>query len=212
MDTALAGVREDYEFTNSWFDVARGVWSALIPQIKPRRILEIGSYEGASACFLIDLLGQTQPLDLHCIDTWDGGIEHKNWQIDMPAVENRFRRNIQKAVGRAAHPVAVRTLKGSSHLELAKLIAEANSYDFIYIDGSHQAADVLTDAVMAFRLLQTGGVMAFDDYLWAEALPTGVDPLRCPKPAIDAFTNIFCRKLRILSAPLYQLYVQKIAD
>jgi hypothetical protein len=54
--------------------------------------------------------------------------------------------------------------------------------------------------------------MAFDDYLWAENLPTGIDPIRCPKPAIDAFTNLYCRKLRILQAPLYQLYVQKVAD
>jgi hypothetical protein len=61
-------------------------------------------------------------------------------------------------------------------------------------------------------VLKIGGVMAFDDYLWAEDLPYGNDPIRCPKIAIDSFTNIYCRKIRIISAPLYQLYIEKIAD
>jgi hypothetical protein len=39
-----------------------------------------------------------------------------------------------------------------------------------------------------------------------------VDILRCPKPAIDAFVNIYYQKLRVLKMPLYQLYLQKLAD
>jgi hypothetical protein len=97
---------------------------------------------------------------------------------------------------------------------LARLLTEgkAGYFDFSYVDGSHQAPDVICDAILAFKLLRVGGVMAFDDYLWAENLPTGIDPIRCPKPAIDAFTNLYCRKVRILQAPLYQLYMQKVAD
>jgi hypothetical protein len=63
-------------------------------------------------------------------------------------------------------------------------------FDFIYVDGSHQAPDVLADAFLSFRLLRENGVIAFDDYLWQEALPDGIDSIRCPKLAIDAFTNI----------------------
>jgi hypothetical protein len=54
--------------------------------------------------------------------------------------------------------------------------------------------------------------MAFDDYLWSENLPGGKDPLRCPKPAIDAFVNINFRKLNVLSALLAQVYIQKMSD
>ena len=32
----------------------------------------------------------------------------------------------------------------------------------------------------------------------------------CPSPAIDAFINVFQRKLKVMSAPLYQLYLQKV--
>ena len=87
-----------------------------------------------------------------------------------------------------------------------------NYFDFIYIDGSHQAPDVLSDAVLGFKLLKIGGVMAFDDYIWQEDLPTGKDPLRCPKPGIDAFVNINMRKLDILPTPINQLYIRKCAD
>ena len=57
-----------------------------------------------------------------------------------------------------------------------------------------------------------GGIIGFDDYLWQEPLPYGTDLLRCPKLAIDAFTNIYARKTRIMLAPLYWLYVQKLTD
>ncbi len=80
------------------------------------------------------------------------------------------------------------------------------------MDGSHQAPDVLADAVFAFPLLKVGGLMIFDDYLWSMELPGQQDSFNMPKPAIDAFVNIYQRKVRVLSAPLYQLYVMKTAD
>ena len=40
-------------------------------------------------------------------------------------------------------------------------------FDVIYVDGSHFADDVLTDGINAWRLLKQGGIMIFDDLLWA---------------------------------------------
>lgn len=206
-------VLTDFEFTNTWFDdTARPVWTHLIPQLSPARILEIGSYEGASACFLINQLAGKQRIELHCVDSWIGGPEHR--ATDMTEVEARFRRNLERATAAFPDRVDLHVHKGPSDRRLAMLLADAKAgyFDFVYVDGSHLAPDVLCDAVLAFRLLKVGGVMAFDDYLWAEEMPYGRDPLRCPKPAIDAFTNLYARKLRILVAPLVQLYIQKITD
>lgn len=203
----------DFVFTNRWFETtAKGVWDALIPQIRPKTILEIGSYEGNSACYLIENCAQATPIELHCVDTWQGGVEHAG--LDMQSVEARFRHNTALAISRASHPVSLHVHKEYSHLCLAKLVAEGRlgHFDLIYVDGSHQAPDVLSDAVLAFHLLKVGGYLIFDDYLWAENLPYGKDPLRCPKPAIDAFVNIYFRKIRLVSAPLSQLYAQKTSD
>jgi predicted O-methyltransferase YrrM len=208
----------EFSFTNQWFDtVARRGWDELIPQFNPTKILEIGSYEGASTCYLIDKLKDLpQPLDIHCVDSWEGGEEHVRDGTDMGEVEARFQNNVRLAVERAGGRASVVAHKGYSDMALASMLATGrkNYFDFAYIDGSHQAPDVLCDAVLAFKLVRVGGVIAFDDYVWAEAMPYGKDPLRCPKPAIDAFVNIHFRKVQILSptVPLYQLYIQKLSD
>ena len=210
--------KHQYDFTTNWFEVsARPVWDNMIPRLAPKQILEIGSYEGRSTCYLIDKLATRSDVEIHCIDSWEGGIEHQaggGFQTDMSEVERRFRQNTELSIRRATNRVDLVLHKGVSDLELSKLLAEGRQgyFDFIYVDGSHQAADVLCDAVLAFRLLRVGGVMAFDDYLWNEDLAYGTDPIRSPKIAIDAFTNIYCRKLRVMNAPLLQLYVRKTSD
>jgi predicted O-methyltransferase YrrM len=207
-----------YDFTNNWFEsLAKVVWELFIPQINPTRILEIGSYEGASTCYLIKKLADSKDIELHCVDTWQGGVEHQEGgggETDMSAVEKRFHHNTKTAISEVKHAVQLVIHKEHSDIALSKLIAEGkqNYFDFIYVDGSHQAPDVLCDAILSFRLLKIDGVIAFDDYLWQEKLPYGTDPIRCPKFAIDAFTNIYCRKIKVISAPLYQLYIQKISE
>jgi hypothetical protein len=208
----------EYWFTNDWFEIsARGAWDQLIPMVKPTKVLEVGSYEGASACYLITRVAQDAPLEIHCVDTWEGGIEHKPGgyaETDMKSVEGRFHYNVQLAIDSVPHAVDLVVHKDSSDSALARLLAgnKRNYFDFIYIDGSHQAPDVLTDAVLAFPLLRVGGVLAFDDYLWAEALPYGRDPLRCPKPAIDAFVNLNFRRLQVVPGPMKQFYARKMSD
>lgn len=207
-----------YDFTNKWFEgAAKANWDLLIPQIKPTKLLEIGSYEGASTCYLIDTLGSNSNIELHCIDTWTGGIEHKEGgtaQADMLAVENRFHKNVHISKSNKMYDIDIKIHKGHSDIELATLLANgySNYFDFIYIDGSHQAPDVLIDAVLSFKLLRIGGVIVFDDYLWSEESVTNRNINMCPKPAIDAFLNINFNKINIISAPLYQLYTQKISN
>jgi predicted O-methyltransferase YrrM len=215
--TAQQVAAGDPEFTTKWFSAAKPVWDNLMPREKPTRLLEIGSFEGASACYLIETLGSKYPIELHCVDTWQGGIEHQSgglYEKPMTVVEERFRRNTDLARAKAPHPIDLQIHKATSDMALAGLLAsgKASYFDFIYVDGSHQAPDVMIDAVLAFKLLRVDGILAFDDYLWSEKLATGVDPIRCPKIAIDAFTNIFCRKIKVLPGGGIQLYTRKTAE
>lgn len=208
---------KEYQFTNSWFTSHKKIWDQLFQQFKPNKILEIGSYEGASTCFIIETLGQANDIEIQCIDTWAGGIEHQKGghaEADMKAVEERFLENTSLATSKANKSINLIVHKKDSSQGLANLLVTVNSgyFDFIYIDGSHQAPDVLSDAVLSYKLLRKNGIMVFDDYLWQENFGGPVDPIRCPKIAIDAFTNIYCRNIKILHAPLNQLYIQKISD
>jgi cephalosporin hydroxylase len=83
-------------------------------------------------------------------------------------------------------------------------------YDFIYIDGSHLAKDVLTDAVLAWQILEPGGYLAFDDYTWTEKPRQEANPLDNPRLAIDAFYTIFRREAVILPSTQHQFWLMKV--
>jgi cephalosporin hydroxylase len=206
------------QFTNHWFMDNQASWQLLLDQFTPSKVLEIGAYEGQGSCFFIDRIASLRPLSLHCVDTWQGGVEHQAGErdpADMPLVQQRFQANVNLACSGAMHAVNVQTYQTTSDTALHHLNVQpehVGSFDLIYVDGSHQAADVLSDAVLAFRLLKLGGVMVLDDYLWLQEVNGQPDVLNAPKIAIDAFTTIYQRKLRqLFGKPNNQVYVQKIA-
>lgn len=80
-----------------------------------------------------------------------------------------------------------------------------SQYDFIYIDGSHLAKDVLVDAVLSWELLNIDGILIFDDYQWRDGNYCS------PKPAIDGFLSSYKSMYTILHAG-YQLHIRKIAN
>jgi SAM-dependent methyltransferase len=189
-----------FQFTADWFSLQSQAWPDLFNSVRPQHVLEIGSFEGRSACYTIQQCATLT--DLVCIDLWDFPGED---------VETRFDHNLGLALtGKPS--VRFRKLKTSSKNGLLSLLANSELFDFIYIDGSHLASDVLSDAILAFHLLRVGGIMVFDDYAWRSSRPD--DVLDHPKLAIDAFTNIFFRKVMIWPnhLPLYQLYLRKTSD
>jgi predicted O-methyltransferase YrrM len=215
--TCLDGkaIMEDFDFTYDWFGSnAEVIWRQLLPAIKPKKVLEIGSFEGRSTTFLMQYNDWCDDLEIYCVDSWEGSIEHTEHGLDMKKAENKFDKNISIAKRKASRNSNITKLKGFSDSELPKLLADnkCNYFDFIYVDGSHQAADVLLDAVLAFKLCRVGGVIGFDDYTWSEDLPYGKNLLRCPKLAIDAFTTIFAGKIAIINTPVVQIYAVKKSD
>ncbi len=168
----------DYEFSNHWFDMtARSLWDQAIPQFKIKTALEIGSFEGASACYLLERI---PGLSLTCIDTWEGSDEPGTRPHEMGGVEARFDRNTMRAVQDGQ---TIRKMRMRSDEALLGLNVEKAQFDFIYIDGSHTAQNCLTDSVLCWLLLAKGGLMIWDDYHWAPDFPDW----RRPKPAINAF-------------------------
>jgi len=207
--------RSKFQYTNNWFEsTCKPFWDFLLPQFNPRRILEIGSNEGQATCYLIEKLAEldpSQPAEIHCVDPWlDYDQSHSS--DDMAGVEMRYDHNIGTIKSITGQNIQIIKHKAPSDIVLPTMLVQGkkNYFDFVYVDGSHQAPDVLFDALMSYQLVRPGGYIAFDDYTWSEYPIEKKDPLRCPKIAIDAFTTIYGRKLYIDCAPLYQLYVQKV--
>lgn len=194
----------EYQFTQDWFAWAPEVWKQLIPHLPgepgSRQFLEIGSFEGRSAVWITENMMQDGD-ELYCVDTWEGGEEHG--EEDMVGVEGRFRHNLL-TLHKQFPARRVFQCSSTSTQRLAKSISQHNSYDFIYIDGSHIAKDVLADACMAWQVLKPKGLIVFDDYMWGNTR----DILHRPKVAIDAFCNIFAEEAEIVHVG-YQLVVRK---
>src|SRR6266851_288633 len=139
----------DYEFTVDWFTPHWHNWLIITEGRRISKILEIGSFEGRSACAMIDHFGKSAPLHVFCIDDWGAGFEHGIY--DMTAVEQRFDRNLGRAVAAAPSSVNLHKYKGKSMQHLSALLhyGHGQSFDLVFIDGSHKAADVLADLVMS---------------------------------------------------------------
>jgi predicted O-methyltransferase YrrM len=196
----------EYQFTQDWFHWAPEVWEQLIPLLPERKaFLEIGSFEGRSAVWIAENMAD-EGSHIDCIDTWQGGEEHS--EEDMAAVEARFDENARQVNGYYRASRLVSKFKGTSTQWLARFLDSPgctdHEYNFIYIDGSHIAKDVLTDACMAWPLLKKGGIMVLDDYMWGEPR----DILHRPKLAIDSFINIFAEEINIVHVG-YQMVIQK---
>ena len=176
-------------FTKDWFSKRRRQWRNQLEELRTGgvvRALEIGSYEGRSACWLAEYLAPD--LRLECIDPFVSD-----------EIEARFMQNTEALREQGLLSIS----KGLSINELACRIAEGREYDFIYVDGSHEGAIVLWDAVACFQLLRVGGKMCFDDYLWNRShrhFP--------PKPAINAFLRLYGPYLEV-TAKSYQVWVRK---
>jgi hypothetical protein len=123
----------------------------LFLEIKPRRTLEIGFAFGGSAL-------------LFTASYRDAGLQpcHQHTAID-PYQESVWDDAGLIAVESAGLREYLDFRSALSSVALPHLIADAVTFDLIYIDGSHLFEDVFVDFYFSTRLLADGGVVAFDD-------------------------------------------------
>ncbi len=182
----LAGER-NYQFQYDWFTHNISVWQTQLKSLvrTPIKMLEIGSYEGMATCWLLDYILTHPSATITCIDIY---------------FQDNFERNIAQTQAKEK----VTKLCGNSHQILPTL--SPNTYDLLYIDGSHLATDVKQDAVLSWDLLKVGGVVIFDDYL----LEIPDLPEQNPKIGIDEFLATIdnCYETTYQN---YQLIIKKTA-
>lgn len=196
-------------FTSDWVTRHIPNWKKHLGHLAGRphiRFLEIGSWEGRSTCWFLSNILTHASARIICIDTFKGSPDelaiHQHLRDAIGGIERRFERNI-KATGAAAK---VRKIKGFSQ-NIVRAMPHRQTFDVIYIDGSHEASDVLTDAVLCWPLLKPDGILIFDDYRWV-CLKGPRNRLKQPKPAVDAFIDLFSEQLRVLSKGR-QVFVRK---
>lgn len=178
-------------YTCDWFSSAiPGITRSLKPLSSVTRILEIGSFEGRSTVWFL----QTFPdATVVSVDTFEGSPEHS--AMDLTALYDRFCQNTEPYKDR------LEVRKGHSHSMLYGL--EPQSFDVIYVDGSHEEDDTLMDLLLSYGLLRPGGVMLVDDYR-QPAFP-GV------KRAVDHFESVFHSRVTRIHDQ-YQVHLVKTPE
>lgn len=187
--------RSRFTFRHRWFDECiRADWDRLTSPLRGKKlqILEIGCFEGASTTWILDNLMSHPGSTLTSIDTFKGGMEHQESEnvskYDIASLEDRFRANVAKC----EQAGKLKVMRARSDDALVKLRGRDARFDFIYIDASHVAIDVLHDAVMSWQMLNLHGKMVFDDFTWKGFMENCYNP----RIAIQAFLHCAAPELK----------------
>ena len=200
----------DHQHVASWFEggTFTSDWTSLhfsnwIEVLRPWRdlpvdVVEIGSWEGRSALFFLNYLPRAR---IVCIDPFTGNAIHRNapsMEEHLMRLESIFDRNVARFADRL-EKVAL-----PSATALPRLAVSGRRFDIAYVDGSHVATDVFSDAALLWPMIVAGGLAIFDDY----TLETDPNVQARPKVGIDRFLELFAGQYSIVHAG-YQMIVRK---
>ncbi len=150
------------------------IFDELISKVRPRHIIEVGTWLGQSALTMAKSVKrhglQTR---ITCIDTWLGALEfwgdmkHTSDRdlrllYGYPQVYYQFLSNVvHEGMQDTILPFPCTSSIAARHLKKQGVQAE-----LIYIDGSHDYDDVMSDLASYFPLVAPGGIMFGDDFGW----------------------------------------------
>jgi predicted O-methyltransferase YrrM len=197
--TAFEEIVSQRDFTTNWFTMWLCEWLDIFerhPLPAGADVLEIGSWEGLSALFILTSLSDAR---ITCVDTWEGAETYVGTQQGADC-ERRFDANT------ADHADRITKFRGTS-ADYFAASAGRERFDLIYVDGSHHYADVLADAFAGFEALKPGGLMIFDDYM----LGPYEDVANRPGPAINRLLKEKRGQYELVSA-YWQLALRKLPD
>jgi predicted O-methyltransferase YrrM len=197
-------VEEDgFVFSADWFSkkcIPR--WSVMFEAMRGApnlSFLEIGSFEGRSALWLLENVLTHASSRLTCVDTFPEPIGqrfnhnmrragfHSPIALAPPpgaSVPWKLARSVDETMVKLGKRARLVTLAGTSRDVLRRL---KGPFDFVYVDADHRPAAVLEDAVLAWPLVRVGGTMVFDDYSDSGTAS-----------GIDAFVGVFRHELTIV--------------
>ena len=130
-----------------------------------KRILEVGSYKGKSACIIAPVAES-----LVCVDTFKADGSGQNQQEDFITLDD-FKRNTKCFDN-------ITVLIGDS-FKIIPFSVPDNFFDVVFLDGLHWTWGVERDIITCWPKLKMNGVMLFHDTDWMSR--EGVGPLKAIK-------------------------------
>jgi hypothetical protein len=149
------------------------LFRGLIERLRPKLIVEVGTWKGASALHMAGLCGELGlETEIVCVDTWLGSAEmwhdHNNplryrslrLRHGYPQVYFQFISNVIHAGQQSRITPFPQTSANAAEWFATKGLRA----DMIYLDGSHCYAGVKADIAAWWPLVRSGGVLFGDDF------------------------------------------------
>ena len=166
-----------FDLDHTGFNLPNKVLNKVL-EVKPSKIIEVGTWKGNSAFYMADLLRQNGvDFEMVCVDTWLGAKEMwikeersavperregLKMQCGYPTLYYQFLANVIKK----EYKDCIVPFPNTSTVAFTVLQHLEYQAQFIYIDGSHEATDAHNDITNYWKLLEPGGIMCGDDYFW----------------------------------------------
>jgi predicted O-methyltransferase YrrM len=164
---------------------------------EPIKVLEVGTYTGISLIHILQLIPNSVGIGL---DKWANYDEIELLEnIDELEIEASFYKNIKTA----GLEERIQGIKGDSYEVLFEMLKENKTFDFIYIDGSHLSFDCYSDLILSWKLLNRGGLLAIDDYLYNQGAI-----IDSPFEGVNHFLKKHQTEIKILHKG-YRVFLQK---
>jgi radical SAM superfamily enzyme YgiQ (UPF0313 family)/predicted O-methyltransferase YrrM len=152
----------------------------LAQSIKNGYGMEIGSFVGASSCFIA--AGLNKDSKLICIDTWENDAMSEG----MRGTFKEFCENTEKYNNKIIR------IKGFSHEAVEGVKKITNKVDFLFIDGDHSYDGCKKDWDLYSSMVKKGGVVVFHDCGWADGVIKVInDDVKPLMSKYDQFPNMF---------------------
>jgi predicted O-methyltransferase YrrM len=84
------------------------------------------------------------------------------------------------------------------------LFNNIGNFDFIYVDGSHKLLDLHLDLILSFNILNKGGILGIDDYLYNKE-----DIFESPYEGVNHFLEKYKNRIKILLKE-YRVFIEKL--
>jgi predicted O-methyltransferase YrrM len=152
----------------------------LASKLKSGYAVEIGSFIGASACFIS--AGLCEESKLLCIDTWENDAMSegkRNTKDEFDYNTQQFQEKIIK-------------IQGYSTEVKEKVLTITDKLDLLFIDGDHSYEGCKADWDLYIDMVKSGGCVIFHDSGWAEGVQRVIEADAKPiMVAYDSLPNMF---------------------
>jgi len=152
----------------------------LASKVKNGHIVEIGSYLGASSCFLA--AGMNEHTKLICIDTWENDAMSEGKRDTKKEFDENTKLYKEKIV----------KVQGYSTNVVQDVFTITQTIDLLFIDGDHSYAGCKADWDLYSPYLKSGSCVVFHDIGWAKGVVKVIEEDAKPKmSSFDSLPNMF---------------------